>query len=44
MNKVITSIVAIGAGMAAYNFAQKNNMMSSRQMKKIQKRLTKAIF
>lgn len=44
MNKVITSIVAIGAGMAAYNFAQKNNMMSPRQMKKIQKRLAKAIF
>jgi hypothetical protein len=44
MNKMMTSVLAIGAGMAAYNYARKNNMISTRNMKKMQKRLTKAIF
>ncbi|MDZ5470878.1 YrzQ family protein (plasmid) [Bacillus sp. 31A1R] len=43
MRKMITSAIAFGAGMAAYNYMQKNNMMSNRQMKKIQKRITKAL-
>ncbi|WP_075982403.1 YrzQ family protein [Bacillus massilinigeriensis] len=44
MNKMLTSAIAIGAGMAAYNLAKRNNMFSGRQMKKMQKRITKAIF
>lgn len=44
MNKMLTSVVAFGAGVAAYNFAQRNNMLSRRQMKKMQKKITKAIF
>ncbi|SFA94892.1 MULTISPECIES: YrzQ family protein [unclassified Bacillus (in: firmicutes)] len=44
MNKMMTSIVAFGVGMVAYNYAQKNNMMSGRQMKKLQKKITRAMF
>lgn len=44
MNKMMTSIVAFGVGMAAYNYAQKNKMMSGRQMKKLQKKITRAMF
>ncbi|WP_353050261.1 YrzQ family protein [Bacillus sp. ISL-47] len=41
---MLTSAMLIGAGMAAYNLAQKNNLMSGRQMKRMQKRITKALF
>ncbi|WP_309298032.1 YrzQ family protein [Cytobacillus sp. NCCP-133] len=41
---MLTSAMLIGAGMAAYKYAQKNNLMSGRQMKRMQKRITKAIF
>lgn len=41
---MLTSAVAIGAGIVAYNYMQKNNMMSRRKMKKMQKQFTKAIF
>jgi hypothetical protein len=44
MNKMMTSILAFGAGMAAYNYAQKNNMMSDRQMKRLQMKIKKALF
>lgn len=44
MNRMLTSALAFGAGIVAYNYAQKNNMMNNRQMKKIQKRITKALF
>lgn len=44
MNKVLTSVIAVGAGMAAYNYAQRNNLMSRRNMKKMQKRITKTLF
>ncbi|MFE8696819.1 YrzQ family protein [Cytobacillus sp. FJAT-53684] len=44
MNRVLTSAIVFGAGMAVYNLAQKNNLMSGRQRKKIQKRITKALF
>ncbi|WP_082193138.1 YrzQ family protein [Bacillus rubiinfantis] len=44
MNKMMTSMVAFGAGMAAYNLAQRNNWMSARQMKKIQRKVKRAIF
>ncbi|WP_084374914.1 YrzQ family protein [Neobacillus soli] len=44
MNKVMTSMIAFGVGMAAYNVAQRNNMMSARNMRKIQKKVKRAIF
>ncbi|TCJ04272.1 DUF3918 domain-containing protein [Cytobacillus praedii] len=44
MNRVLTSAIVFGAGMAAYGLVQKNILMSERQMKKIQKRITKALF
>jgi hypothetical protein len=44
MNKMMTSVIAFGAGMAAYNLAQRNNMMSARNMKKIQRKVKRAIF
>ncbi|WP_249365541.1 YrzQ family protein [Cytobacillus citreus] len=39
-----TSAIAFGAGMVVLNLAQRNNLMSGRQMKKLQKRISKAIF
>jgi hypothetical protein len=44
MNKTMTSMIAFGAGMALYNIAQRNNMMSARQMKRMQKKVKRAIF
>ncbi|EIJ83608.1 YrzQ family protein [Bacillus methanolicus] len=41
MNKMLTSVIALGAGMAVYNYAQKNNMISNRKIKNMQKRITK---
>jgi len=43
MNKMITSVLAVGAGVAAYNYAQKNNLMSDRNMRKL-KRGIKGMF
>jgi hypothetical protein len=42
MNKMVTSVLAVGAGMMAYNYARRNNMISNRQMKRIGKRISKA--
>jgi hypothetical protein len=44
MNKVMTSVVAFGVGMAAYNIAQRNNMMSGRQMKRMQRKVKRGLF
>ncbi|WP_312473954.1 YrzQ family protein [Neobacillus sp.] len=44
MNKLMTSMIVLGAGMAAYNIAQRNNMMSARNMKRIQRRVKRAIM
>ncbi|MDR6122254.1 YrzQ family protein [Neobacillus drentensis] len=44
MNKMMTSMIAFGAGMAVYNMAQRNNMMSTRNMKRIQKKVKRAMF
>jgi hypothetical protein len=41
MNRMLTSAIAFGAGMVAYNYAQKNNLMTNRQMRKLTKRVTK---
>ncbi|MBY0123892.1 YrzQ family protein [Bacillus sp. S/N-304-OC-R1] len=43
MNRMLTSVIAFGAGMAAYNLAQRNNLMSGRQRRKLQKRM-KSLF
>lgn len=40
MNKMLTSAIAIGAGMMAYNYAQRNKM-TRRGMKKMQRKITK---
>ncbi|MDR7000353.1 YrzQ family protein [Neobacillus niacini] len=44
MNKMMTTVVAFGAGMAAYNWAQRNNVMSANNMKKMQRKVKRAIF
>lgn len=41
MNRMLTSAIAFGAGMVAYNYAQKNNLVSNRQMRKLTKRITR---
>jgi len=44
MNKMLTSVIAFGAGMAAYNYASGNNMMSGRKMKRMSKKVARALF
>ncbi|MBA4538446.1 YrzQ family protein [Bacillus aquiflavi] len=44
MNRMLTSALAIGAGMAAYNYARKNNLISTRQMKRIRKTVSKMLY
>jgi hypothetical protein len=44
MNKMMTTMIAFGAGMAAYNVASRNNMMSARNMKRMTKKVKRAIF
>lgn len=44
MNKMMTTVIAFGAGMAAYNIAQRNNLMSARNMKRVQRTIKRAIF
>ncbi|CAH2717228.1 hypothetical protein BACCIP111895_04418 [Neobacillus rhizosphaerae] len=44
MNKLMTSMIVLGAGMAAYNIAQRNNMMSARNMRRIQRKVKRAIM
>lgn len=41
---MLTSVIAIGAGVAAYNYARKNNLISNKQMKRLQRRVTKTLF
>ncbi|WP_078545448.1 YrzQ family protein [Litchfieldia alkalitelluris] len=43
MNKTFTSLVALGLGAAAYSMAQRNNLMNGRKMKKMRKRIVKAM-
>lgn len=43
MNKMLTSALAIGAGVAAYNYAQRNKT-ARRGMKKMQRMITKGMF
>ncbi|MEH7504993.1 YrzQ family protein [Neobacillus drentensis] len=44
MNKMMTTMIAFGAGMAAYNVATRNNMMSARNMKRMTRKVKRAIF
>lgn len=44
MNKMMTSALFFGAGIAAYNLAQRNNMISARQMKRMQRKVKRALF
>jgi hypothetical protein len=46
LNRAITSILAAGIGAAAANMARNRNMelVSSRNMKKLRKRISKAIY
>ncbi|NRD75940.1 YrzQ family protein [Bacillus sp. BRMEA1] len=44
MNKLTTSVIAFGAGMAAYNLVQRSNLMSARNMKRMQKTIKRSIF
>ncbi|MFS0861670.1 YrzQ family protein [Fredinandcohnia sp. 179-A 10B2 NHS] len=44
MNRAMTSLISMGLGAAAYGMMQKTNVMSGRNMKKMRKRITKAIF
>lgn len=44
MNKMMTSALAFGVGIAAYNIAQRNNMISTRQMKRMQRKVKRALF
>lgn len=44
MNRTLTSLLAFGAGMAAYNLMQRNNVGSGRQIKRMQKRMARALF
>ncbi|HJV17788.1 MAG TPA: YrzQ family protein [Bacillales bacterium] len=44
MNKMMTSVLAFGAGMAAYNLVQRNNLLSDRQMKQMQKKIKRTLL
>jgi hypothetical protein len=44
MNKMMTSAIAFGVGVAAYGIAQRNNMISGRQMKRMQRKVKRALF
>ncbi|NRG28140.1 YrzQ family protein [Bacillus circulans] len=41
MGKAINTAIAIGAGVVAVSYMQKNNMMSQKQLKKVQRKVMK---
>ncbi|AYV67280.1 MULTISPECIES: YrzQ family protein [Niallia] len=41
MGKAINTAIAIGAGVVALSYMQKNNMMSQKQLKKVQRKVMK---
>ncbi|SFA38550.1 Protein of unknown function [Parageobacillus thermantarcticus] len=43
MNRAMTSLLALGLGVAAYQLAQRNDWLNNRSMKKMRRRLAKAI-
>ncbi|WP_458412401.1 YrzQ family protein [Schinkia sp. CFF1] len=45
MNKTMTSLLALGIGAAAYSMTKgNNNFINARSMKRVRKRISKAIF
>ncbi|MDQ0414516.1 MULTISPECIES: YrzQ family protein [Mesobacillus] len=44
MNKMLPSVIALGAGMAVYRYASNNNIMSGRKMKKLGRKMSKAFL
>ncbi|HHW36744.1 MAG TPA: DUF3918 family protein [Bacillales bacterium] len=46
MNKTMTSLLALGIGVAAYSMSKGKNfdLIDSRTMRKMRKRISKAIF
>ncbi|AEH47076.1 YrzQ family protein [Parageobacillus thermoglucosidasius] len=43
MNRAMTSLFALGLGVAAYQLAQRNDWLNNRSIKKMRHRLAKAI-
>jgi hypothetical protein len=43
MNRTMTSLLALGLGIAAYQAAQRNGWMNNRTMKRMRRRLARAI-
>jgi len=41
MNRTMTSLLAIGVGVAAYQLAQRNNLMNGRTMRKMRQEIIK---
>jgi hypothetical protein len=41
MNRTVTSLLAVGLGIAAYQLAQRNNALNMRTMKKMGRRMMK---
>ncbi|WP_237389621.1 YrzQ family protein [Bacillus sp. USDA818B3_A] len=41
---MMTTMLVFGAGMATYNIAQRNNMMSARNIKKMSKKVKRAFL
>jgi hypothetical protein len=41
MNKTMTSLITLGIGAYAFRMAQQNDLMSSRPMRKLRKRVSK---
>lgn len=44
MNRMMKTAFVVGAGMAAYNYAKKNNLLSNRNMKRFQKKVRQSLF
>ncbi|EKN64912.1 YrzQ family protein [Schinkia azotoformans] len=45
MNKTMTSLLALGIGAAAYSMSKgNNNIINARTMKRMRKRISKAIY
>ncbi|MDP4083408.1 MAG: YrzQ family protein [Bacillota bacterium] len=44
MNKMMKTMLTFGAGMAAYNLVQRNDLLSNRQMKQWQKKIKRTFF
>jgi hypothetical protein len=41
MNRAMTTLVALGVGAYAYRMAQQNDLMSSRTMKRLRRRVSR---